>query len=143
MPVYPNQLLCHLWLVILLTLKVQTALMKGSCINFLIKRLTESMSTTRSLNNYICRVFFTHNKENCQLHIFKFIAIFYNSKVPHEFPTFYNFWNPSIYNILRWVAWTMEQTNRRPKVWCSKYFSFYTFYRLRALKTLIFIFSIL
>ena len=24
--------------------------------------------------------------------------------------------NPSIYNILRWVAWTMGQTNRRPRV---------------------------
>ena len=44
--------------------------------------------------------------------------------------------NPSIYNILRWVAWMMEQTNRRPKVWYSKYYSFYTFYRLRAIKTL-------
>ena len=30
--------------------------------------------------------------------------------------------NPAIYNILRWVAWTMGQTNRRPKVWCSKYY---------------------
>ena len=29
--------------------------------------------------------------------------------------------NPSIYNIKRWVAWTMGQTNRRPRVWCSKY----------------------
>ena len=29
-------------------------------------------------------------------------------------------WNPSIYNIIRWVAWTMGKTNRRPSVWCSK-----------------------
>ena len=29
--------------------------------------------------------------------------------------------NPSIYNILRWVAWTMGQTNRRLRVWCSKH----------------------
>ena len=27
-------------------------------------------------------------------------------------------WNPSIYNIIRWVAWTMGQMNRRPSVWC-------------------------
>ena len=26
------------------------------------------------------------------------------------------FKNPSIYNKLRWVAWTMGQTNRRPRV---------------------------
>ena len=32
--------------------------------------------------------------------------------------------NPSIYNIIRWVAWTMGQTNRRPSVWCSKYYFF-------------------
>ena len=48
--------------------------------------------------------------------------------------------NPSIYNILHWVAWTMGQTNRQPRVWCSKYYFFYTFYRLRALKTLYFYF---
>ena len=28
--------------------------------------------------------------------------------------------------------------NHRPRVWCSKYYFFYTFYRLRALKTLYF-----
>ena len=50
------------------------------------------------------------------------------------------FKNPSIYNILRWVAWTMGQTNRRPSVWCSKYYLFYTFNRLRPLKTLYFYF---
>ena len=33
-------------------------------------------------------------------------------------------WNPSIYNILRWVAWTMGQTNCWPRVWCSKYYFF-------------------
>ena len=32
--------------------------------------------------------------------------------------------NPSIYNIIRWVAWTMRQMNRRPTVWCSKYYFF-------------------
>ena len=47
-------------------------------------------------------------------------------------------WNPSIYNILRWVAWTMGQTNCRPRVWTSKYFFFIISYRLRALKTLYF-----
>ena len=30
--------------------------------------------------------------------------------------------NPSIYNILLWVAWTMGQTNRQPRVGCSKYY---------------------
>ena len=48
--------------------------------------------------------------------------------------------NPSIYNVLRWVAWTMGQTNCRPSIWCSKYYFSYTFYRFRALKTLIFLF---
>ena len=32
--------------------------------------------------------------------------------------------NPSIYNIICWVAWTMGQTNRQPRVWCSKYYFF-------------------
>ena len=36
-------------------------------------------------------------------------------------------WNPSIYNIIRWVAWTMGQTNRRLRVWCSKYHFFLLF----------------
>ena len=44
--------------------------------------------------------------------------------------------NPSIYNILSWVAWTMGQTNRPPRVWCCKYYFLYTFYRLKTLKTL-------
>ena len=35
--------------------------------------------------------------------------------------------NPSIYNILRWVAGTMGQMNRRPSVWCSKYWFFLDF----------------
>ena len=37
------------------------------------------------------------------------------------------FWNPPIYNILCWVAWTMGQTNRQPRVWCSKYYFFLYF----------------
>ena len=49
-------------------------------------------------------------------------------------------WNPSIYNILRWEAWTMGKKNRWPRVWCSKYYFFILFYRLRALKTLYFYF---
>ena len=32
--------------------------------------------------------------------------------------------NQSIYNIFRWVAWMMGQTNCQPSVWCSKYFFF-------------------
>ena len=55
-------------------------------------------------------------------------------------PIRYSIRNQSIYNILRWVAWTMGQTNRRPRVWCSKYYFSYIFYRLRALKTLYFYF---
>ena len=35
------------------------------------------------------------------------------------------FKNPSIYNIIRWVAWTMGQTNHRPSIWCSKYYYFF------------------
>ena len=31
-------------------------------------------------------------------------------------------WNTSIYNILRWVAWTMGQINHWPSVWCSKFY---------------------
>ena len=33
--------------------------------------------------------------------------------------------NSSIYNIIRWVAWTMGQMNRRPSVWCSKFYFFF------------------
>ena len=45
--------------------------------------------------------------------------------------------NLSTYNILRWVAWTMGQTNCPPRVWYSKYYFFiYIFYRHWALKTL-------
>ena len=47
--------------------------------------------------------------------------------------------NPSIYNILRWVAWTMGQTNCRPRVCCSKYF-FTLFIDLGHSKLFIFIF---
>ena len=56
-------------------------------------------------------------------------------------PTDLTFIDPSIYNILRWVAWTMGQTNRWPRVWCSKYYFFFLiFHRLSALKTLNFYF---
>ena len=48
--------------------------------------------------------------------------------------------NPSIYNILRWVAWTMGQTNRQPRVWCSKYYFFILFIDLGRSKLFIFIF---
>ena len=49
-----------------------------------------------------------------------------------------DFLNPSIYNLIRWVAWPMGQTNRRPSVWCSKCYFFLYFYRLRILKTIYF-----
>ena len=38
------------------------------------------------------------------------------------------FKNPSMYNIIRWVAWTMGQTNRRQSIWCSKYYFFSWFF---------------
>ena len=31
-------------------------------------------------------------------------------------------WNPSIFNILRWVTGLMGQTTHRQSIWCSKYF---------------------
>ena len=40
----------------------------------------------------------------------------------------------------RSVAGPIGQTNCRPSVWCSKYYFFWTFYRLRAPKTLHFYF---
>ena len=36
--------------------------------------------------------------------------------------------NLSTYNILRWVAWTMRQTNCPPRVWCYKYYFLYIFF---------------
>ena len=33
--------------------------------------------------------------------------------------------NPSISNMLRWVAGTTGQLNHRPSVWCSKYYFFF------------------
>ena len=41
----------------------------------------------------------------------------------------------TIYCAKRWVAWTMGQTNRRPRVMFQVLF-FYTFFRLRVLKAL-------
>ena len=37
------------------------------------------------------------------------------------------FTNPSMYNILSWVAWTMGQMNRRPSVCCWRYHFFHDF----------------
>ena len=37
-------------------------------------------------------------------------------------------WNPSIYNIIRWVAWMMGQTNCPPSVWCSKYYYYFSWF---------------
>ena len=72
--------------------------------------------------------------------------------VPIDFPSeyrkfwrfFYIFWNPTICNIIRWFAGPMGQITRRPSVWLSKhFFSFFIIsYRLRALKSLFFIFVI-
>ena len=33
-------------------------------------------------------------------------------------------WHNKSVNLQRWVARTMGQTNRRPRVWCSKYYFF-------------------
>ena len=48
--------------------------------------------------------------------------------------------NPSIYNIICWVAWTMGQTNHRPSVWCSKYYFFHDFLQNSLQKSFQFIF---
>ena len=47
-------------------------------------------------------------------------------------------WNQSIFDIIPWVAGSMGQTTHGPSVWCSKYFFFIIFRRLRELKTLYF-----
>ena len=48
-------------------------------------------------------------------------------------------WNPTIFNIIRWLAGSMGEMTHRPSIWCSKhYFFFVISYRLRALKTLYF-----
>ena len=51
----------------------------------------------------------------------------YYLMIPKHWVAHHSRWskNPSIYNILRWVAWMMGQTNRRPSVWCSKYILFF------------------
>ena len=36
-------------------------------------------------------------------------------------------WNPSIYNMIGWVAWSMGQKNRRPRLWCSTSKYYYVF----------------
>ena len=46
------------------------------------------------------------------------------------------FKNPSIYNKIRWVAWTMGQMNRRKSVWCSKYY-FFSWFLAKFFKTLL------
>ena len=46
--------------------------------------------------------------------------------------------NQSIYNIIRWVAGTMGQMNRRPSVWCSKYYFFQYFLCLGHSKLFVF-----
>ena len=45
-------------------------------------------------------------------------------------------------NMIRWVAWTMGQINRRPTVWCSNYYFFSWFLaKFFAKKSFHFIFS--
>ena len=43
-------------------------------------------------------------------------------------------WNPTIFNMIRWVAGLLEQMTHWPSVWCSKHF-FTILYRLSVLKT--------
>ena len=49
-------------------------------------------------------------------------------------------WNPTIFNIIRWVTGSLGQMTHRSSVWCSKhyFFFFHNFYRV--LKTLYFYF---
>ena len=48
--------------------------------------------------------------------------------------------NASIFNIIRWVAWTMGQMNRQSSVWCSKYYFFHYFLQNSLQKSFQFIF---
>ena len=55
--------------------------------------------------------------------------------------TYLKYRNPSIFNMIHWLAGSMGQTRYPPSVWCSKhYFFFIISYTLRALKTLYFCF---
>ena len=47
--------------------------------------------------------------------------------------------NQSIYNIIRWVVGTMGQTNRWPRVWCSKYYFLMLFIALEHSKLFLFV----
>ena len=33
--------------------------------------------------------------------------------------------NPAIFNIIRWVAWSLGRTTHWPSVWCTKYYLFF------------------
>ena len=33
-------------------------------------------------------------------------------------------WNPTIFNIIRWVGGSLGRWSHRPSVWCSKYYNF-------------------
>ena len=56
--------------------------------------------------------------------------------------TMCNIKHQSIYNIIRWVAGMMGQRNRRPSVWCSKYFFFHDFLQNSLQKSFQFFFLI-
>ena len=42
--------------------------------------------------------------------------------------------NPSIFNIIRWVAVSMEGTSHQPSVWCSKHYFFHNFLFFRVIE---------
>ena len=74
--------------------------------------------------------FIYHNKSNMPIYYWssnKFLQanncliikmILFISLIPQ-------FWNPSIYNIIRWFAGPMGQTTHQPSIWCSKYYFFF------------------
>ena len=62
----------------------------------------------------------TNHMLNHNLFVSQLFFIFYWAIYDSVDPLVYR--NLSIYIKLCWVAWTMGQTNRRPRVWCSKYY---------------------
>ena len=75
--------------------------------------------------------FYRRNRQNCifcntvYVHVSLRRCCFgLETRVIIQISTHSNFWNPSIYNKIRWFAGLMGQTIRRPCVWCPKYYFF-------------------
>ena len=97
--------------------------LNSNCSNlFYLRKLQEQVKKA-----FCYQKLFSH----CLHKLFKWSQKFWNSRLKAE--NFQNFWdhwnnlfkqwevrNPSIYNIIRLVAWTMGQMNRPLSVWCSK-----------------------